>query len=286
MAIATARRRHEPTTGARPAVGTLGRLAGVMFRRRGRTVLTWVAALMIAVGLASAFGGEFKADYSAPGSDSGQAQQLLEDRFASEAGDTVDVVIHADAGARDPAVQADVKKLLARLAEVPHVVSVDDPFAAPGSVSRDGSTILTHARLDVVNPPDMPVSDTQRMLDIAEGASHNGVDVSLGGQTVQQAEQGEIGSEMIGLLAAAIILLIMFGSVVAAGLPILVAVAGLAVSSTLTTLVISFVDAPDWSTSLATMMGIGIGIDYALLMVTRFREWRAAGLEPEAATVA
>ena len=64
------------------------------------------------------------------------------------------------------------------------------------------------------------------------------------------------------------------------------AVAGLAVSSTLTTVVISFVDAPDWSTSLATMMGIGIGIDYALLMVTRFREWRAAGLDPEAATVA
>ena len=66
----------------------------------------------------------------------------------------------------------------------------------------------------------------------------------------------------------------------------MVAVAGLAVSSTLTTVVISFVDAPDWSTSLATMMGIGIGIDYTLLMVTRFREWRAAGLDPEAATVA
>src|SRR6478609_1373186 len=73
----------------------LGRLAGVMFRRRGRTVLAWVAALLIAVALASALGGEFKADYSAPGSDSGQAQRLLEDRFASQAGDSVDVVVHA-----------------------------------------------------------------------------------------------------------------------------------------------------------------------------------------------
>lgn len=286
MATATPSRQNDTATGARSTVGPLGRLAGVMFRRRGRTVLTWVAALLIAVALASAFGGDFKADYSAPGSDSGQAQQLLEDRFASEAGDTVDVVIHADAGAQDPTVRAEVKKMLAGLAEVPHVVSVGDPFAAPGSVSPDGTTILTHARLDVVNPPDMPVTDTQRMLDLAADASHNGMEVSLGGQTVQQAEQGEIGSEMIGLLAAAIILLIMFGSVVAAGLPILVAVAGLAVSSTLTTVVLSFVDAPDWSTSLATMMGIGIGIDYALLMVTRFREWRAAGLDPEAATVA
>jgi RND superfamily putative drug exporter len=257
-----------------------------MFRRRGRTVLAWVAALLVAVGLASAFGGEFKADYSAPGSDSGQAQQLLEDRFPSEAGATVDVVIHADAGAQSPTVKSDVTKVLARLAEVPHVVSVDNPFTTPGSVSPDRTTILTHARLDVVNPPDMPVKDTQQMLQVADRASQHGFEVSLGGQTVQQAEQGDIGSEMIGLIAAAIILLIMFGSVVAAGLPILVAVAGLAVSSTLTTVVISFVAAPDWSTSLATMMGIGIGIDYALLMVTRFREWRAAGLDPEAATVA
>ena len=286
MATATPSRQNDSAAGSRPTVGPLGRLAGVMFRRRGRTVLAWVAALLIAVGLASAFGGEFKADYSAPGSDSGQAQQLLEDRFPSEAGATVDVVIHADAGAQSPTVKADVTKVLAQLAEVPHVVSVDDPFTTPGSVSPDGTTILTHARLDVVNPPDMPVQDTQQMLQVADRASQQGLEVSLGGQTVQQAEQGDIGSEMIGLIAAAIILLIMFGSVVAAGLPILVAVAGLAVSSTLTTVVISFVAAPDWSTSLATMMGIGIGIDYALLMVTRFREWRAAGLDPEAATVA
>jgi hypothetical protein len=97
------------------------------------------------------------------------------------------------------------------------------------------------------------------------------------------AEQGEIGSETIGLAAAAVILLLTFGSVVAAGLPIVTAVAGLAVSGTLTGLVAAVIDVPDWSTSLATMMGIGIGIDYVLLMVTRFREWRAAGLDPHAA---
>ena len=145
---------------------------------------------------------------------------------------------------------------------------------------------MAHLRLDVENPVDMPKEDSEKLLDLANGASADGFQVAVGGQSIAQAEQGEIGSEGLGLAAAAIILLLMFGSVVAAGLPILVAVAGLAVSSTLTTVVISLVDAPDWSTSLATMMGIGIGIDYALLMVTRFREWRAAGLDPEAATVA
>jgi RND superfamily putative drug exporter len=266
--------------------GPLGRLAGVAFRNRGRTVLAWVAALLLAVGLSAAFGGDFEADYSAPGSDSSQAQELLEDRFPSQAGDTVDVVVRADEGVQTPGVRSEVRALISDLGEVPHVVSVEDPYATPGAVSPDGRTLVAHARLDVVNPVDMPVTDTGEMIALAEAADRPGLDVALGGQTIVQGEASEIGSEMLGLAAAAVILLLMFGSVVAAGLPLLVALAGLAVSSTLTGLLIAVVDAPDWSTSLATMMGIGIGVDYALLMVTRFREWRAAGLDPYRATVA
>ncbi len=278
--------RSGPTAPARPRPGPLGRLADLTYRHRLLTVVAWVATLGLAVVLSGAFGGEFTADYSAPGSDSSAAQQLLEDEFPAQAGDTVDVVVSSQRPVTDAAVRADVTALLGRLAGVPHVESVDDPYAAPGSIAPDGRTLVARARLDVVNPPDMPVEDSQRMLDVAAAASTGGLSVSLGGQTVQQAEQGDIGSEGIGLAAAALILLVTFGSVVAAGLPILVAVAGLAVSATFTTLLISVVDAPDWSTSLATMMGIGIGIDYALLMVTRFREWRAVGLDERAATVA
>ncbi|HYO33586.1 MAG TPA: MMPL family transporter, partial [Nocardioidaceae bacterium] len=266
--------------------GPLGRLAAVAYRRRGRTVLAWLAGLLLAIGLATAFGGEFKADYSAPGSDSSRAQALLEQRFPAQQGDTVDVVVKASDGVQDPQTQADVRGLLAELGEQPHVASVADPYETPGTISPDGRTLSAQVRLDVSNPVDVPITDSEKMIEIAEGAARPGLEVALGGQTIQQAEQGEIGSEAIGLAAAAVILLVTFGSVVAAGLPLLVAVAGLAVSSTLTTLLISFVDAPDWSTSLATMMGIGIGIDYVLLMVTRFREWRAAGLDEETATVA
>src|SRR5262245_62224181 len=130
----------------------------------------------------------------------------------------------------------------------------------------------------------MPVEDSKRLLEAAQAAERPGLDVALGGPTIQTAEEGAIGSEAIGIAAAAIILLLAFGTVVAAGLPILVAVAGLAVSSTLIGLVAAVVDVPDWSTSLAAMMGIGIGIDYMLLMVTRFKQWRGAGLDPETAT--
>ena len=272
------------TVPSSPRVGPLGRLARVTFRRRGRTVLAWLGTLVVAVLLSMSVGGEFTADYSAPGSDSKEAQTLLEDRFPAQAGDTVDVVVRADGGVQGQ--EQAVQELLAELGSVPHVVAVSDPFQDPAGISQDGTTLVAHLRLDVENPVDMPIADSEQMLDIADEASGAGFQVGLGGQSIVQAEQGEIGSEGLGLAAAAIILLIMFGSLVAAGLPILMAVAGLAVSSTLTMVVISFVDAPDWSTSLATMMGIGIGIDYALLMVTRFREWRAAGLDPEAATVA
>ncbi|WP_326999727.1 MMPL family transporter [Dactylosporangium sp. NBC_01737] len=254
------------------------------YRRRGRTIVAWVVALIAAVTLSISFGGDFAADYSAPGSDSKAAQQLLEQRFASQSGATVSVVVRADGGVAG--AKTDVQALLAKLATAPHVTGVADPFQEPGGISADGRTAVADLRLDVVNPDDMPVADSQRLIDIAGEFGRDGLTVALGGQSIQRAEQGEIGSEGIGLAAAIIILLLMFGSVIAAGLPVLVAVAGLAVSSTLTGLLIRFVDAPDWSTSLATMMGIGIGIDYVLLMVTRFREWRAAGLDPEAATVA
>ncbi|MGI5184640.1 MMPL family transporter [Dactylosporangium sp. CA-152071] len=267
-----------------PALGPLGRLARVAYRRRGRTVVAWVVALAAAFALSNFFGGDFAADYSAPGSDSKAATRLLEERFTSQSGATVAVVVRADNGVAG--VKGDVQALLAKLAAAPHVAGVADPFAAPGGISQDGRTAVADLRLDVVNPDDMPVEDSQRLMDIATEASRAGLTVALGGQSIQRAEQGEIGSEGIGLAAAIVILLLMFGSVIAAGLPVLVAVAGLAVSATLTGVLIRFVDAPDWSTSLATMMGIGIGIDYVLLMVTRFREWRAAGLDPEAATVA
>jgi putative drug exporter of the RND superfamily len=273
-----------PTAQARP--GPLGRLAGVAFRHRGRVVLGWIAALAVAIGLSAAFAGDFTADYSTPGSDSKQAQDLLEDRFPAASGDTVDVVVRADDSVAEPAVRSDVTALLDELRGLPHVAAVDDPYATPGGISEDGRTLIARLNLDVVNPVDMPVEDTEQLLAAADDAERDGLEVALGGQTIQLAEESEVGSEMIALIVAALILLVTFGTVVAAGLPLGVALAGLAVSGTLTGVIAALTDVPDWSTALATMMGIALGIDYTLLMVTRFREWRAVGLDPERATVA
>ncbi|MBB5788504.1 MMPL family transporter [Jiangella mangrovi] len=276
----------ERPAAAPPRPGVLGRLAGVSYRRRGRVVAAWVVAIAAAFGLSAAFAGEFTADYSAPGSDSRQAQDLLEERFPAQSGDTIDVVVRADGAVTDPEVQADVTALLDELRTQPHVVAVDDPYTTPGGIAQSGDILVATVNLDVVLPDDMPVEETEELLAMADAAERPGLEIALGGQTVALAEQGEIGSEAIGMAAAAVILLITFGSVVAAGLPLIVAVAGLALSGALTGIVAALVDVPDWSTALATMMGIALGIDYVLLMVTRFREWRAAGLAPERATVA
>src|SRR3954452_22155523 len=125
-------RRSEPRH-AEPRPGPLGRLADVTFRHRGRTVLAWLALLGVAVGLSMAFGGDFKADYSAPGSDSSQAQQLLEDRFPAQAGDTVDVVVRADGGVTQAGTKADVRALLDKLGRMPHVAAVEDPYSTAGA---------------------------------------------------------------------------------------------------------------------------------------------------------
>ncbi len=268
------------------APGPLGRVARLTFRRRGRTVAAWLATLALAVGLSTALAGSFTADYTAPGSDSRQAQDLLVERFPAQSGDTITVVVRSDAPVTTPEVQAQVGSLLRQLGQQSHVAGVQDPFSVPGGVSPDGHFALGTLRLDVTNPADMPVADTKRLMALAAGANRSGLQVALGGQSVEQAQQGEIGSEGIGLLAAALILLLTFGSVVAAGLPIAVALVGLGVSGSLTGLVAAVMPVPDWSTSLATMIGLGVGIDYALLLVTRFREWRAEGLDPETATVA
>ena len=268
-----------------PRVGLLGRLAGVAYRHRVLVVVVWLAAVAAAVGLASVASGEFKADYTACGSDSRAAQDLLAERFPGAAGEQVTVVVHSDDGpvaADRPAVDA----LLAEIATVPHVRSAPSPYGEPGAVSADGRTLQATVRLDAANPDAMPVADTERIIALAEAAAGPGREIALGGQVVQDATGGEVGSEGIGLAAAAVILLLVFGSVVAAGLPILVAVVGLGVSASLVGVVANLVDVPDWGTSLAAMMGIGVGVDYVLLLVTRYREFLARGMEPRGAVMA
>lgn len=274
------------TDGPPPRPGPLGRLARVSYRRRWVVLLAWLLALGAAVGLTGAFGGDLANGSTLPGSDSERAQVLLEERFPARSGDQVDLVVRADDITAAP-VRAAVDDLLDELAGMPHVSDVEDPYASPGAIAPDGRTLVARVSLDVTNPNDIPVEDTERLMATVAAAETDGIETAVTGGAVQIAEMPEPGgTEAVGLVAAAIILLLVFGSVVAAGLPLGTAIAGLAVSSSLIGLVAAFLDVPDFAQILGSMIGIAVGIDYALLMVTRYREWRAVGLDPEAATVA
>ena len=122
-------------------------------------LIAWAVALATAFGLSAAFGGEFTNGSSAPGSDSEQAQRLLSERFPAQSGDTVQVVVRAD-DVTGAGRASEVNALLGELGRMPHVASVEDPYATEGSIAPDGRTLVARVYLDVTNPNDMPVEDT------------------------------------------------------------------------------------------------------------------------------
>ena len=260
----------------------LERLAAWCYRRRRTVVLCWIAALVGTLVLSNVAGGEFNADFTSPGSESQEAFDLLEQRFPQQSGDTLDVVYKAEAGADDPAVQARIDELVADLQGISdHVVGVDPVRASP----LVPEIAVLPVRLDVPGF-EVEVAEVQEMMRAVQAANGDGLQVEVGGEAIQNAEIGEFGSEGLGLLAAALILLIAFGSVLAMGLPLMVAMFSLGIASGLILLFANLLDVPDFTPQMAAMIGIGVGIDYALFIITRYRMALRDGLEPEVATIA
>jgi RND superfamily putative drug exporter len=254
------------------------------YDRRKRVLALWVAALVAAVVLAGVAGGDNEVDFTVPGSDSAEAVDMLQERFPEFAGGTVDVVYTVDDGVTgrdvsDSAVTDRVDELAADLSGVPNVVA-----AEPGRVSPDGSTGVLQVRFDEP-AQQIPTTSVERVMDLAGEAEGDGLRVELGGYPIETVEQQEAGSESVGLLAALVILLVAFGSALAAGLPLVIAGFGLAVALGGVWLMANVLDVPDFGVQLATMIGIGVGIDYALFIITRFRSALAEGREPRDAVV-
>jgi putative drug exporter of the RND superfamily len=225
-------------------------------------VLAWIATLAAVVVIVPQLAGEYDVEFGTPGSESKAAAELIEDHFGGSSGDTVNVVWESPAGAR--AAQPRIDGLVSAAGRVKDVGGATQP-----RYSRDGTIGLVQLQLE--KPPwDMDTASGKRLIDLAENASGDGLRVEVGGSLIQQAQEGQ-PPELMGLLAAAIVLLIAFGSVVAAGLPLLVAIFGLGISATLIGIVARFVDTPDFAPAVAGLIGIGVGIDYSLLILTRFR---------------
>jgi RND superfamily putative drug exporter len=257
----------------------LARFAQVMYRRRRRVVVAWLVALVAITIVAGAFGGEHRVDYTMPGSESGRTQELLTERFPEQSGDAVQLVVEAPDGVAAPATADAISALQDDARAVEHVVDVRTT-----AVSPDGTVSLTTVQLDATAEK-VPHSTIEALMAIADHGDRDGLTVEAGGAAVQSVEGSESGSEGIGLLAALVILLVAFGSVLAAGLPIVVALFGLGAGLGVAALLNHLAMVPEWAPQLVTMIGLGVGIDYSLFIVTRFRAALAAGQEPEEAVV-
>jgi putative drug exporter of the RND superfamily len=264
----------------------LERLALWSYRRRRAMVGIWIVALVGFIALGSTVGGSYSTDFSLPGTESQEAFDLLDERFGAFAGDTAQIVFKADAGVDDPQVRSAMTGLFDEIKTVDRVVGVDDPYASQGQISPDGTIAFATVRFEFVEGEAVPIEIADEIKELSAGAEIDGLTIEPGGNAIVFSEFEEPGgAEMIGLLFAIVILLITFGSVLAMGLPIMSALFGIGIGLSLVFLFANFVNVPDFTPQLASMIGIGVGIDYALFIVTRYRQQLAHGLDPEQATV-
>jgi RND superfamily putative drug exporter len=257
----------------------LYRLGRFAFRRRHVTVLIWVALLTLAgVGAASAPAAG-SSSFSIPGTEAQKAFDLLEQRYPGMSADgaTARVVFKAPAGEKmtDAANKAAVEKTVAELGDGSEVVSVSDPFTTR-AVSADGTVAYASVTYEV---PAMELKDSSKkaLETTAHKAQAAGLTVEMGGDALQPEPETAVTGEIIGLALAAVVLVITLGSLVAAGLPLLTAIIGVGIGVSTITALAGALDLGDTTSTLAQMIGLAVGIDYALFIVSRYRSELAEG---------
>jgi len=272
----------------------LARLGSSAARHPWRVITVWLVVAVVVVGSSAAFGRELTDSFSVPGVDSEIALDLLEAAGSDQAGLTSNVVVAAlgdtDQLVGTPAAAELLSDLRIELLALPNVVTVTDPGAAlasldldaavaSGSVSPDGRVAVLTVSYPVIE--ELGRSDLERLVEVVDGVPEaSGFQVEAGGELFFAFGEPETGAaEMIGIVIAMIVLLVAFGSVIAMGLPIGMALFGLAIGASSMSLVTYLIDVPSWAPQIGSMIGLGVGIDYALFLVTRHREFLASGLD-------
>jgi putative drug exporter of the RND superfamily len=265
---------------SRPTTRTsrLARLAGWSQRHRWWALALWVLVLATLTVGSQAVGSTYHNDFSLPGTESQRAVDTLRERAPVRAGDTVQIVVQDPSGVSAPATRERVEAMLGQVRALPHVADVQSPYGGPGAVSTDGTIAYATVTLDG-QAQDVPMEDVRAMIDTAQAAEGGGLRVELGGDAVRGAEESEGGAaEGIGLLAALVILVLLFGSLLAASLPIVIAVFAVGSSIGLVVLASHLATIADFTPPLMILVGLGVGIDYALLVFSRYRAELLAGL--------
>jgi RND superfamily putative drug exporter len=247
---------------------------------RRTVVIAWIVAAIGVFALSNAVGKKTASSFTLPGTNSQQAVDLLQSHFPAQAGDADQIVFHAKTGRlTDGGARAAVAATVGRVGGLPHVTSVTSPYAAgQNAISADGTIGFATVTFDE-RANALPKAAVDRVITAAQSARSANLDVELGGQAIEQAQQAPLGfATIVGIAAAIVILLISFGSFSAMVLPIATALLGLIAGLGVINLASHVIDMPSFASELALMIGLGVGVDYALFIVTRFREnFRANG---------
>ncbi len=263
--------------------GRFARLATWAYRHRWRAAAGWLLLLAVVTGCEQLAGSHWRNDYSLPGTQAQQAQDVLERQAPARAGATVQVVFEARAGFASDGTHRRVEALLDRLRTLPHVVAVRDPYRDRSAISRDGTVGYATVALDG-QAQDVPHRAVRRLVATARSAAGGGLRVELGGEAVVAAEDGGGGSaEGVGMVAALVVLALLFGSLLAASLPLLIAVVAVGSAIGLVVLASHLATVADYTAPLMVLVGLGVGIDYAMLLFSRYRSELLAGASREAA---
>jgi RND superfamily putative drug exporter len=257
-----------------------GRLGGWCHDHRRIVVAGWILTLFVAGGILQSVGSAYKADFNLPDVESRQGFQILQKHFGGQGtGESGTVVFRSDAGVNDPSVRGAMEPFLGQVAGVKGVARVVSPYSEEGSnqvSDTDGHRgDIGYATIEL--DPDVTFANAQQITkDIKAVLPHQaGLQVELGGAIFGDFEPPS--SELLGVAFAMVILVLAFGSVLAMGLPISVALAGISIGTISVGLLSNVFTVPDFASQLGLMIGLGVGIDYALFIVTRFREQLHAG---------
>jgi putative drug exporter of the RND superfamily len=252
------------------------RIGDASARRPWITIGAWAVAAAIVMGLAGTAGGSFVDDLVAPGSQSEEAMALLQERFPEAAGGSAMAVFAAPEGERLERHRPAIDAAVARIAEVEHVATVADPFTA-GTMSPDGRIGFAQIAFDRPST-ELGPAPLAAIADALAPARQASVAAELGGDAAFiNAETETSGTEAAGLLAALIVLVVAFGTIVAALVPIALTLVAVAAGLGGITLLANAMDVSSAAPTIAAMIGLGVGIDYTLFIVARYREHRAAG---------
>ncbi|GAA2621534.1 MMPL family transporter [Dactylosporangium fulvum] len=260
------------------------RLAARSYRHRWLALIAWVAVLVAVTVAAQVVGSDYRNDFSLPGTDSQRAFDMLRERAPEQAGATAQVVVQRADGLAAKPTRDRIEAMLRDVRELPRVAEVRSPYEDPSAMSRDGT--IAYATVVFDAPAEqVPSEDVRRVMDTAQAARSDGLRVELGGDPIRNAQESAGGAaEGVGMLAALVILVLLFGSLLAASLPIVIAVFAVGSAIGVVALASHLATIADFTVPLMLLVGLGVGIDYALLVFSRYRSELLAGADRAAAT--